>query len=187
MLGRLRQSLSDEQPPSSFRELAIAAGVTIPTLRHYFGNREAVIEALFADCHEGAAGELAVTARPNGDWETSIRELVAHVAGGFRFGGLTDLHAAGLVEGLRNREVARAYLNEVLEPTLEAVEKRLRSHIQNGEMAEVDARMAAMQLVSSLLVLFLHQTALGGAEDYPVDVEAFLEAQVKWFCRVFAG
>jgi AcrR family transcriptional regulator len=186
LLARLRQSLSDEQPPSSFRELAEAAGVTIPTLRHYFGNREAVLEALFVDCHAGAAGELEVARRPQGSLKESIRQLLAHLAGGFQYGGLTDLHAAGLVEGLRHREVARAYLSEVLEPTLAAVEERLKEHMERGEMARVDARMAALQLVSGVMVLYLHQDGLGGGVSYPMQVETFLEMQAEWFCRAFA-
>ena len=41
--------LARNLPPPSLRELAAAAGVTIPTVRHYFGRREDLIEALLAD------------------------------------------------------------------------------------------------------------------------------------------
>ena len=60
---------------------------------------------------------------------------LAHVLAGDRrddgvleaeFGQLVELHRIGLSEGLRNTRTALDYLNDVLEPTLQALEQRRR-------------------------------------------------------------
>ena len=55
--ARLRLSSQDGGVPSS-RELALAAGVSVPTLRHYFGTREALVKAVFTNALEGASVHL---------------------------------------------------------------------------------------------------------------------------------
>lgn len=172
-----------DNPPSSFRELADRAEVTIPTLRHYFGNREDVFASIFGDCHKGAENELAIARTPRGKFAGSIRELVAHIAAGFEHGGLTALHAAGLVEGLRQIDIAGAYLGEVLEPTIEAVQQRLEQHIAKGEMRPVSARHAALALLSPLIVGWLHQQGLGGSAEYPLQMAEFLQTHTDAFVR----
>ena len=185
LLHRLRSTLLSDNPPSSLRSLAKAAGVTIPTLRHYFGDREEVFAAVFADCHSGGQKELDVAEAPSGVFRKSIHDLVRHVADGFRFGGLNHLHAVGLIEGLGNMRVARAYLAEVLEPTVKATQKRLETHMARGEMRETNARHAALGLVGPLLVLFLHQNALGGAANHPIDIDAFLADHAEAFLAAY--
>jgi AcrR family transcriptional regulator len=181
LLRLIRSALHGENPPSSLRSLAKAANVTLPTLRHYFGDREQVFAAVFADCRAGGRRELETAAVATGAFAKSISDLVRHIADGFRYGGLDRLHAVGLIEGLGNARVAGAYLAEVLEPTLSATQARLETHIGRGEMRATDARHAALRLVSPILVLFLHQQALGGAADYPMDTEAFLAGHVDAF------
>ena len=181
LLRLLRSALRGDNPPSSLRSLAKAANVTLPTLRHYFGDREAVFAAIFADCRAGGRRELEIAGTASGEFRESIDELVRHIADGFRYGGLDRLHAVGLTEGLGNRRVASAYLAEVLEPTLSAAQARLETHIGRNEMRATDARHAALRLVSPILVLFLHQQPLGGAAEYPIDIESFIAGHADAF------
>jgi len=185
LLDRLRSAVTGENPPSSFRALALAAEVTIPTLRHYFGGREDVLAAVFADCHVGGKHHLEVAATPSGPFAQSIHDFVQHVVGGFQFGGLSELHKFGLQEGFGDRPVALSYLAEILEPTLNACQKRLEAHISSNEMRDADPRHAAIGLISPLLVVFLHQNGLGGSTDYPLDIPKFAANHADAFVRAY--
>ncbi|MBA4491605.1 TetR/AcrR family transcriptional regulator C-terminal domain-containing protein [Paracoccus sp. S1E-3] len=57
----------------------------------------------------------------------------------------------------------------MLDPYIEALAQRLQDHIDRGEMRPTDTRMAAMSLISPILIGALHQRRLGGATCNPVD------------------
>lgn len=183
LVAKLRKALLSPAPPSSLRALAAAAGVTVPTLRHYFGDRDAVLAAVFADCHAGGAHELRTAATPTGAFRASVSDLVEHVADGFRYGGLDRLHAVGLTEGLAEPTVALSYLTEILEPTIEATTARLQAHIDRGEMRKVPARQAAVALLSPIVLLFLHQKCLNGHKSHPTNINALLKMHIDGFSR----
>ncbi len=187
LVARLRAALLGPDPPSSLRGLADAAGVTVPTLRHYFGTREGVFAAVFADCRAGGQRELDTSAAPSGPFARSVADLLDHVVGGFRHGGLVELHAVGLREGFADRRVAGAYLADVLEPTLAAAAARLDAHIARGDMRPTDARHAALGLVGPVLLLFLHQHALGGSASHPADADRFIADHVRAFVAAHAA
>lgn len=187
LLAKLRKALLGDAPPASFRAMAACAGVAVPTLRHYFGDKEAALSAVFADCRLGAAGELALSARPTGAFGASVANLVAHLADGFRHGRLDRLHVVGLAEGFVAPDVARAYLAEILEPTIEAAAARLQAHVDRGEMRRVPARQAALALLSPVILLFLHQQGLDGGTSHPLDIDAFLATHIEGFVRGYAA
>lgn len=191
LIAALGARLRAPGPAPSLRELARAADVALPTLRHYFGNRDAVVEAVMADDLAGGAAEggpLEVAATPSGPFARSVGDLLAHADAGFRHGGLTRAHAAGLAEGLRSEALGGRYLALALEPTLDAFAARLSAHQAAGEMrADADPRAAALQLLAPLLLARLHQDALGGAEAAPLDVEALLDGLAGAFVRGHAA
>ncbi len=183
LLQLLRDALLAPVPPSSFRDLAAAAAVTIPTLRHYFGNREAVFHAIFEDFHHGALNELALTARPSGRFPHSMQQLCDHFCDAFENYGLTTLHAVALMEGMRHPQVAAAYLEHILDPTLAAIEIRLAQHIDSQEMRKANTRHAALAFLSPILVGFLHQKSLVGQTLYPLALRSTLQDHVRAFVR----
>lgn len=185
LLQLLRDALLAPDPPSSFRDLATAAAVTIPTLRHYFGNREAVFDAIFEDFHHGALNELAITAKPSGSFPHSMEQLCDHLSSAFEKYGLTALHAVALMEGMRHPEIAASYLNHILEPTLAAIELRLSLHIDSREMRKTNPRHAALAFLSPILVVFLHQHSLKGQIDYPLTLKTSLQDHVRAFLRAY--
>ncbi len=186
LVTKLRHALLGLAPPSSLRGLAEAAEVSVPTLRHYFGDKDAVLAAVFADCHDGGAAELLAAATPQGDFRHSVQDLVRHIAGGFEHGRLDRLHAVGLVEGLVEAGVGAAYLSSILEPTLDAVAQRLARHMAMGEMRPVPPRQAALSLLAPILLLYLHQRGLGGLRSHPTDITAFLHMHAEGFFLGFA-
>ena len=191
LLAALRERLRAPGPAPSLRELARAADVTVPTLRHYFADRDGVVLAVMAEelaGGSGPGGPLEIAATPSGPFAESVRDLLAHADAGFVHGGLTDAHAVGLVEGLRSDAIGPNYLALALDPTVDAFAERLRAHQARGEMrADADPKAAALQLLSPLVVARLHQDRLAGAAGNPLDVSAMLDQQAEAFVRGYAA
>jgi AcrR family transcriptional regulator len=188
MLDRIGAYLADALPSRpSFREIAARAGVSVPTLRHYLGNREDLLVALME--RQAAMGEPYVAAAgvASGDLDASIRALVSQVVDGlFRY-GVADIHAVGVAEGAGSGRLGPAYLVHLLEPTLASVERRLAHHAASGELRSADLRVAALMLISPLYLAALHQTALAGSTVRPLEVEALADEVTAAFLRAYGA
>jgi AcrR family transcriptional regulator len=184
--ARDRLSARDAQSPS-LRELAAAAGVSVTTFRHYFGSRDNVVAAVFEAARTSAAMHLDRGRQPSSDdLATSLKAFLMGVARGWTEGTVAALHRIGLAEGLRDPSAGVAYLNEVLEPTLQALEQRLAAHIAAGTMIDADTRHAALLLLSPVVLGLLHQQDLGGTRCRPLDLHAVIDAQVVVFLRAYS-
>jgi AcrR family transcriptional regulator len=176
----------DPSPEDSLRGLARAAGVSVPTLRHYFGDRGGVLAAAYEVLREQGAPFLARAADPGEmPLEGSIRALVGELMMGLAY-GVGQVHAVGLTRGLGEEALGPAYLERLLEPTVEAVEARLAIHRDRDELREGDLRTAAVGLVAPLLVASLHQDHLGGRQTRPLDRMAFASEHAAAFLRAWA-
>lgn len=185
LIGRLRARLADRNTgPASLRELAAAAGVSVPTLTHYFGSREDIIAAVFTHSREEGQPHLAAAATRTAPFARSVRDLLAEAALGFRL-GVGQLHVIGLTEGVGQASLGLSYIEQILEPSLQAIEARLTAHIDEGEMREVDVRHAAVALLSPLLIAQLHQQELGGSDCRPLDLDGFIEDHAAAFVRAY--
>jgi AcrR family transcriptional regulator len=177
--------VAPDLPPPSLRELAAAAGVTLPTLAHHFGRREDIIAALLAERGRQGAPYLAEAAMTDLPFGASIEALVALTLGGLTEGGVAALHVLGLREGLRQGRIGPAYVTAILEPTLVAFEARLALHIARGEMIATDPHHAAIALISPLLIAALHQQELGGAQVRCLDLQALARNHTAAFVRAY--
>jgi AcrR family transcriptional regulator len=185
--ARARLSLQAGEPPS-FRELALACGVSVATLRHYFGSREALVKAVFEQALESGQRHLDRARAPEAaatGLEVSLKAFLSRVVTGWTQGFVGDLHRIGLAEGLRNTQTALDYLNDVLEPTLQALEARLAGHAAQGEIVDCETRHAALMLLSPLLLALLHQHDLGGTRCRPLAIPALIDEHVKVFVRAY--
>ncbi len=185
LLEALGARLLAEGPSPSLRELAAAAGVTIPTLRHYFGGRQDVIRAVFGDWHARGAAELAAVATADGPLRRSIRRALEHTASGLEATPLNRMLAVGLAEGLVAPAAAEAFLTELLEPSLVALERRLAAHIARGELRGVDARIGALLLLAPLILAAQHQFSLGGRALRPLSLRRLVRSSVDGFVRAY--
>jgi AcrR family transcriptional regulator len=171
LLVRIGKHLSASLPDkSSLRDIAAAAGVTIPTLVHYFGSREGLLAALMEYQAGLGAPYLSIVAATDDPFHSSIRKLAHFILSGLVEARVVDLHAVGLVEASGSARLGPAYLEHLLEPTLQAVEARLASHVARGEMRDADLRVAALCLVSPVLLAALHQCSLGGDQVRHLDL-----------------
>lgn len=185
LLNRMRARLSEVGASrASWRELAAAAGVGLSTLAHHFGKREDVVRAiLLANGEEGRA-PLAVLAEPSGPFAPSVRDALDHLALGLRF-GVGEMLALGLIEGLRQPGLGPAFVDASLEPVIHAAAARLRAHQERGEMRAADPRVAALALVSPVILADLHQVQLGGAMGHPLAMADLLDQHAGAFVRAY--
>jgi AcrR family transcriptional regulator len=188
LLKRLDPRLSDfSQARPSFREMAGAAGVSVPTLRHYFKDREGVVQAYLVWQSGESARYRPLVATTEDRFQDSIRKVLQGAAFGLKDMGRIRTHVVGLTEGLHNDRVGPSYLQATLEPLLASVEQRLTLHVARGEMRTVDIRHAAVTLIAPLLLAILHQRELGGAAVRLMDFDRFLDDHAAAFVRAFAS
>lgn len=186
LLAAARAHLSAPQGRrASWRDLAAACGVSLPTLRHYFGDRRQLVAEIMATARLEGERYLRLAAEPSGPFPRSVADLIGMISEGLSRGVL-PLQVIGLSEGFADASAGSAYLDNVLEPILAAIATRLQAHIDLDEMRPVDTRFAAIALLSPLLVAHLHQHALGGAADYPLTMAAHDAALVEAFVRSYA-
>lgn len=171
---------------ASWRDLAGVCGVSVPTMNHYFAGRSALIAAILERAHQEGAPYLVMARNPSGTFARSVSDLISMLSNGLQRGVLA-LQVIGLAEGFGDMSIGSAYLTHHLEPSLDAISARLKAHIEAGEMIECDTHFAALSLLSPLLVAHLHQTALGGRDDFPLAIPDFIAHQTAAFVRSYAA
>ena len=98
---------------------------------------------------------------------------------------LGDTHRLGLGSGLGDGEVGPAYLDELLEPALQAFEARIQLHVDKGELRACNTRFASLNLLSPFLLAMLHQKELLGTNVRPMAVNDFIKEHVASFLRAY--
>lgn len=172
----------------SLNDLAEAADASVPTLKHYFGDRAGLVVAALKSAEALGAAHVEPMAVPSSpDLATSMRDAVFHILLGWRSFGVDRVFAGSLAIGLAHVDAGPAFLTGVLEPTQQAIERRLRVHALRGEASIDDGgeRAAALGFVAPLLMALLHQGPLGGDACRPLDVSAFVDTHVAAFVRAW--
>ena len=171
----------------SLRQLAEAAEVTAPTLRHYFGGRDEIVQAVLLEYRRLGDGFIREAAEPKGGFDESVRHFLTSLIQGMQRGPVADLFAVGFVEGLMNEKLGPACLSSVVDPTVDALTQRLEAHQARGEMRPANARHAALILISPLLLASHHQIQMFGKAERPLDMPAMVEDLAAAFIRAFAA
>lgn len=175
--------LTPEGQDESFRGLAVAAGVTRPTLTHYFGDHLGVLKA----CME-LAGERGrfyteqVIYGPDSPPEEYFPLTFKAMNEAWPY-GLGRLHRLGMIAGLSDPVVGEVYSRAVLEASLKAFEARISRYANQGRLDIDDPRAAAISLFTPLLMTFMAQHQLNGADTRPMDIDAFIDAHVARWLR----
>ncbi|MCB9689180.1 MAG: TetR/AcrR family transcriptional regulator [Alphaproteobacteria bacterium] len=180
--GRIGQRLiAPDGARASLRELAAAAGVSLPTLRHYFGDRDGVLAAAVEELGRTGAFWLQATRSVNTELALgpSMRWLLDMFAIGWER-GVGTMMSSGLAAGLESDVVGPAVVDALLEPMLQATETRLAEHAARGEV-QGDLRHAALALVCPALLALMHQHGLRGASCRPLDLARFLDEHTERF------
>ena len=176
----------------SLHELARTTDVSIPTLKHYFGDRSQVVAAALRSAKESGAPHIARLASPGTlALDASVRAAVEEIAAAW-VPFIGRLFTAGMGAALFDEHAGPGYLDGILEPTTQALEVRLRAHAERDELAieprdELGLRVATLQLLSPLVVALMHQHALGGTRCRPLDMHVFVQRHVAVFLRAYAA
>ncbi|MEM6850325.1 MAG: hypothetical protein AAF527_01300 [Pseudomonadota bacterium] len=168
-------ALSSDLTRASLRQFAQAASVAEPTLRHYFGDRTGVVRAILEEIGRRAAPFIEIAAAPADTYAASLQGYVDLSLAGLKHGGFARAHAFGLIEGVADKELGAAYLTSLLEPSLAAIERRLAPFVDPGGDDPERTQMAALCLLSPMLIAAIHQRQLGGAETRKIDVPALFQ------------
>jgi AcrR family transcriptional regulator len=172
----------------SLRDLATSAGVTVPTLRHYFGGRRELVDAVFEECLRLGRNGLEAQSTSDQPFADSMRDYARALVRALtesREVELGDVFAVSLGEGLLDTNVSGSALRHILDPTLEVLECRLKLHIARGEMVETDARAAALMLASPILLATLHQNQMRGAALRPLSLDSLADDLSAAFVRAY--
>ncbi|XBQ15452.1 MAG: TetR/AcrR family transcriptional regulator [Oceanicaulis sp.] len=176
-----RTAIAERSAPVSLRQFAIKAGVSEPTLRHYFTDRRGVVIAIIGHFAEGARAWLARSAEPAATLEASVKEYGALAMDGARSDFFAQAHAFAFVESIHDREVARAYLELIVEPSLTALEARLGPGVDPAGSNPERVRHGAIFLYAPVLVAVLHQRLLAGEDTRPLSMDRFFEDLTRLF------
>ncbi|MEL6103552.1 MAG: TetR/AcrR family transcriptional regulator [Pseudomonadota bacterium] len=176
---------SDLRRPS-LRQFAQAAGASEPTLRHYFSDRQGVVIAILETIGRRGQALWDTIATPSLTPGEAVREYYRISEAGMRHGGFIRAHAFGIIEGVAEPKVARAYLKNVLEPALGAVRRKLLS-TPGGPQDDKALRAASLVTLAPLLMMSLHQDLLDGGDAWPFDSEATIKHLETWLSAGFEG
>jgi AcrR family transcriptional regulator len=177
-------ALSAPSEALSMRQIAHGCGVTIPTLIHYFRDRDGIFEAILEQSWRDASSHLASAAAPEGNLSTCVHAKLENLADGFSSYGIDKLNAWGIAVGLDHDLLGPAYLTYFLEPTLKAAEAWLQHYQEAGEInPAVDLRYAALALFAPLIMIFMHQAALGGDRTRPANIDDFVHYHAASFLK----
>lgn len=186
---RVLRAVLESRGELSLHDLARESGASIPTLKHYFGSRAGALAAAMRSVEADSSEHLSSVARPGRlGLTSSLRKVALDLAEAWTQFGVGRLFGAGMALGLGDQEIAIGYLNGVLEPTIRAVEERLRVHATRGEIAidaedEVDLRAGALAFISPVLMALLHQHGLAGTTCRPLDVADFVDRHVARYVK----
>ena len=174
------EAWTEEGANISMRALARACDASIPTLYHYFEDRDGLFEAAMEQARADGEFYLQLAAKPG---DKSPREALTYVltffAFGWREGALRRLNEVGLMHGMSSAPSGQSYVNHILEPLLVACETMLTTFIERGDLPEQNVRFGALSLVSPVLLALLHQDSLDGVGCRPLDLDEMIPTDVE--------
>lgn len=184
----MAENLTVDGEVATLADLARAAGVSVPTLRHYFDDREGAVVAALSASYEESYELLQSLSHPGPHaLAVSLQTWATRMIDGFRHYGVGALFSGGLVNALGQPTVGPAFVQYVLEPTLGVTERLLAHHRDRGEIdiPDDELRGAALSLTSPLVLALMHQDALFGKTCRPLDLRSFAAQHVDRFLRAY--
>lgn len=180
--------IADDGPRASLADLAVAAGVSVATLKHYFGDRSGVVvAALRLLGAQGTPWFDSIKQPSSPDLTTSLLDVATALSMAWSRCGVGRVFGAALAIGIHDAEAGPGTVDGVLEPVIQALEARLGVHAAAGTLKPGgdELRLAALAFVSPLLVALLHQHELSGAACRPLDIPHFIAHHVARFVRAW--
>ena len=176
-----------EDASTSLNAMAEQIGVSRPTLRHYFGDRDSAIRAALEEAAKIGRPHIESLRLPHTDNPVDgLRQALLRIVSGWRKFGVINIHHVGLKIGLEDDLTGNTYLSQILEPTLQAFEGLLKNLQDRGSLEPHSTRLGAVSLLSPIILGLLHQDGLGGKELRPMVIEDLIELLVQGYCLQYA-
>jgi AcrR family transcriptional regulator len=163
-------------------EVASRAGVSKGTLFLYFPSKEELFKAVV---RENMSGRFAEWREEFERFEGSTADMVRYCfrvwwerIGATRASGITKL----IISEARNfPELAAFYQQEVIRPANALLRGILQRGVDSGEFRPLDIEYAVFGLIAPMQFLVMMKHSLGPCmpQDYPLDPQRYLEAQVE--------
>jgi AcrR family transcriptional regulator len=170
---------------TSVAEVAREAGLTKGTLYLYFPSKQSLLEEAlrrYSLRPDVEAGLARLRGLPLGD---VVRGLVAVTWRGLE--ARRELAGVLLRELPNHPEEARRFLEQVILPLNRLLADYLREVLPPERAARLDPVVAARSLLGMVLVFFVSQEVLGGAELLPIPEERILATIAELFLRGAEG
>ena len=175
----LNYVLSDGVDRPSFRQLAIAAETSEPTLRHYFKDRTGLIVHLLNYINKRSEPMREALRQPQDNLDDAVKGYFAQMKALTKSDAYVRVHAFGIREAMADEEIQKFYLQKFLSSGIDSVAERLvRS--KGGPSSYDEARHAAILIVSASLLRVVHQEVLRGKVHKPLDSDAYFERVSGW-------
>jgi len=158
----------------SLREFAQSCGVSEPTLRHYFIDRRGTVLAILDEIARRGKVIWDVLSTPSPTGEEALETYFTISNMGIRDGGFIRAHAFGIIEGLADPDIGRAYLTLILEPSLQSVMTKMQLSSER-DIPSDELRSLAVAAFAPLLLVSLHQDLLGGKDTALINGDALVQ------------
>ncbi|GGP98085.1 TetR/AcrR family transcriptional regulator [Streptomyces mutabilis] len=150
-------------PRTTIEGIAARAGVGKQTIYRWWSSKADVLLEAFLDLGDRAvqaAGEEGVGIPDTGDLAADLKSVLRATVDELRDPKFEAPYRALAAEGVVNEQLGRAFLTELLEPSLQLFVDRLRSAQDAGHLrADLDPRIALELFVSPLAQRWLQRTA----------------------------
>lgn len=170
---------------TSVEEIARAAKLAKGSVYLYFPNKAAILDALVQ--RHSLLPDLAMleTTLASIPLEAGLRTLLPVLW--LRLRERKDFARLMLREGLGVVENGHLFVERVILPTNRLLAGWLAAQLGEERAKEIDTFVAARALVGMLLVFFVSQEVLGGADIHPIDNDAITKTVADVFLRGVLG
>ncbi len=172
---RALQAWLEEGAGSSLRELARACDTSVTNLKHYFGDRDGLFDAIMSEARSQGRPFMDAAGRPEG---AAVHEVLSgflrRVTLAWRQFGVGRIFELSLGEGLAAPSRGRACVDHILEPTLDSGERLIAALIAREDLPPMDVRAASLALLSPLVLGLLNHDAPHGSQCRPRALAALV-------------
>lgn len=156
-------------------DVAARAGVSKGTLYLYFQNKEDLFKAVV---QENIVARISETADQLTRYEGSSGDLIRYLInswwldyGSSAAGGIGKLVMA---ESGNFPEIARYFLEEVIDPWHAVLARAIERGIAHGEFRKVETDVFVRVMTASLVMLSLWKRSFGACGTRPIDAELYI-------------